>query len=121
LTVIRAAGGRTGVPDGTPDALAGLLERGVREADDREPGQPGATSTSTRINRPSRPWSVADEDDGQHAPSLGRALTAGQPASPARSSRRTRACGRRGADGSAAALRDLVRAVATGLSTARAK
>lgn len=24
------------------------------------PGNPGATSTSTRINRPSRPWSVAD-------------------------------------------------------------
>ena len=24
------------------------------------PGSPGATSTSTRMNRPARPWSVAD-------------------------------------------------------------
>ena len=50
-----------GVADRAADPLAGLLERRVSKADDREPGQPGATSTSTRMTRPSMP----DERGGQ--------------------------------------------------------
>jgi hypothetical protein len=48
------------VADRSPDALTRLLERGVCQAHDREAGQAGATSTSTRITRPSIPWRVAE-------------------------------------------------------------
>ena len=33
-----------------------------------KPGRPGATSTSTRMSRPSRPWSVADGTTANMAP-----------------------------------------------------
>ena len=70
-----------GVADRAADPLAGLLERGVGQADDREAGQPGATSTSTRMTRPSRPWSVADGTMASTPPTATRgALTRGSPA-----------------------------------------
>ena len=39
------------------------------------PGRPGATSTSTRIGRPSRPWSVADRREASTRPSYALRLT----------------------------------------------
>ena len=39
------------------------------------PGSPGATSTSTRISRPSRPWSVADGTMANTRAAYGRTLT----------------------------------------------
>ncbi len=33
-----------------------------------KPGNPGATSTSTRMSRPSRPWSVAERSEASTAP-----------------------------------------------------
>jgi len=48
------------------------------------PGRPGATSTSTRMNRPARPWSVADgtmaSTSAPYAPGLTSRSTATHPA-----------------------------------------
>ena len=78
------------VADGAADALAGLLQGRVRQPDDREARQPGATSTSTRIGRPSRPWSVAESSDASTPPRLRGAdhLPAYRPADPTPTRRR---------------------------------
>ena len=104
------------VADRPAYTLACLLERGVGQADDGEAGQPGATSTSTRMSRPSRPWSVADGTMASTTRSLAaRAhparVTAAHPALTAAGPAVAQP-GSRAATASAAA---------TGLSTARAK
>ena len=66
-----------GVAQRAADPFASLLERRVGKADDREAGQAGATSTSTRITRPARPTSVAEETVASTPGPYRAALTCG--------------------------------------------
>ena len=57
-----------GVPERAADAFAGLLERGVREADDREPGQSGGDVDLDADHPPVEADERRGGDDREHAP-----------------------------------------------------
>ena len=66
------------VADGPAHPLTRFLQRRVGQADDGEArAGPGATSTSTRTSRPSRPWRVADRSEASTPPKLRVALNSG--------------------------------------------
>ncbi|MBF6604199.1 MAG: hypothetical protein IVW53_01265 [Chloroflexi bacterium] len=73
------------VPDGSADAFSRLLERGVRETDDRGPGQPGSDVHLDADDASLEPMEGGRMDRRKHGP---KARTAGSPATYQAPSRR---------------------------------